>query len=116
MRVTPVAVSVTELAALLAGLEGRPGGNGGTATPPTDAILTRSGIDEIISGNLIDEAAVAAFGLNQMAPGVFGLGRGQGPSLTTNRCVTVSPSQPCRSSPAGALIPAKEGAGYVPGW
>lgn len=103
----PVAVSVTELAALLAGLEGRPGGNGGAATPLTEAMLTRSGIAQIISGNLIesvrqamhatlDEAAIVAFGLTPMTPGLFGLARGQGTGLTTNRCVTVSPSQPCR--------------------
>jgi hypothetical protein len=42
----------------------------------------------------LDEAAVAVLGLLQPAPQIVGLGQAQG--LTTNRCVTVNPSQPCR--------------------
>ncbi len=72
---------------------------------PTEATLARSGIAQIISGNLLDsvrqalhatldEAAVAVAGLLQLVPQA--VGQGQGPGLTTNQCVTISPSRPCR--------------------
>ena len=104
---SPFAVSVAELAALLAAMEGRAGGNGGAATIPTEAILAGSGIGQVISGNLIesirqalnaslDEAAVAAAGLTPMPLGLLGTGGAFGQGATTNRCATVSPSAPCR--------------------
>jgi hypothetical protein len=103
----PGAVSVTDLAAFLATLEGRAGGNGGAASLPTDASLAGSGIGQVVSGNLIesirqalnaslDEAAVAASGLAQMPFGLFGAGRAFGQGVTTSRRVTVSASAPCR--------------------
>ena len=104
---SPFAISVADLAALLGGMEGRSGGNGGAANPVTEADLARSGIGQIISGNLIDsirqalhasldEATVAASGPMQTPLDLFGTGRAFGQGVSTNRCVTVSPSRPCR--------------------
>jgi hypothetical protein len=65
----------------------------------------------------LDEAAVAVFGLTQLAPGLTGLGLGQGQGLTTNRCVTVSPSGPCQCpipvGPVSARINLHERKDYI---
>jgi trimeric autotransporter adhesin len=58
----------------LASLDGRPGGDGGSVNPPTDAIVANSGVSKAISGNITGNIQIA----QQTQP------RTQPPAQTTN--------------------------------
>ena len=56
------------VAQILASLDGRPGGRGGAPTVPTDATIAASGVDRVISANILTSRAYASRGRTPPLP------------------------------------------------
>jgi hypothetical protein len=64
----PYPTPTVALTRLLAALDGRPGGNGGAAQPPSDATISSSGIGNIISGDVATSVQAAALSQPRPSP------------------------------------------------